>query len=103
MSIVGSNPGVNHKDLATAVATAASVATTALKPLLAERLILNRRDREDSRSTTYRLSKRGSTLLHRLNQRLTLASRQLEAPLSKKEAEELRKLLTKLLGATSET
>lgn len=88
---------MNHKDLAAAIATAASVATTALKPLLEQGMVLNERDRGDSRSTTYRLSKRGSVLLGQLRKRLVRTSEILEKPLTEKEAEQLKKLLTKLI------
>lgn len=100
-SVVAGNPGVSHKHLAAAVATTASVATTALKPLLRQGLVLNRRDRTDTRSTTYRISKRGFALLKQSRKRLAIASKVLEAPLSKTEAGELRMLLTKLIDGTS--
>lgn len=88
---------MNHRDLAAAVATAASVATTALKPLLEQGTVMSERDREDTRSTTYRLSKRGSVLLNRLRRLLAQTSETLEKPLTEKEAEQLKKLLTKLI------
>lgn len=88
---------MSHKDLAAAIATAASVATTALKPLLAQGLVLSRLDRDDSRSTTYRLSKRGNALFSQLRKRLAQTSEILEKPLTEKEARQLKKLLTKLI------
>ncbi|HRF10130.1 MAG TPA: MarR family winged helix-turn-helix transcriptional regulator [Xanthobacteraceae bacterium] len=97
LSTIGSNPGVNHRDMAAAVATAASVATTALKPLLEQEMVLTERDAEDSRSITYRLSKPGTALLNQLRKRLTKTSEALEKPLTAQEAEQLRKLLTKLI------
>lgn len=101
LSTIGSNPGVNHRDMAAAVATAASVATTALKPLLEQEMVLTERDAEDSRSVTYRLSKRGTALLNQLRKRLTKTSEALEKPLTAPEAEQLRKLLTKLIEGAS--
>lgn len=92
---------MNHRDLAAAIATAASVATTALKPLLEQGLVLSERDTEDSRSTTYRLPKRGTALLGQLRRRLVQTSAVLEKPLTAKEAEQLRKLLTKLIEGAS--
>jgi DNA-binding MarR family transcriptional regulator len=100
LSIIGSNPDVSHKDLAKAVATAPSVATTALKPLLEENLVQQRRDHGDARSSTYRLSSKGASFLNRMRERIALASQRLEAPLTKAESDTLRKLLAKLVAAS---
>ncbi len=101
LSVVSSNPGIAHKELAIAVATSASVTTAALKPLRKEKLLLTLRGKADARSTTYRISARGGALLKRLNKRLALAARMLEAPLSAKEARVLRTLLAKLIDRKS--
>ncbi len=100
LSIIGSNPDVSHKDLAKAVATAPSVVTTALKPLLGEDLVQQRRDPGDARSSTYRLSSKGVSFFNRMCERIALASQRLEAPLTKAEADTLRKLLAKLVAAS---
>ena len=101
LSVIGSNPDVSHKDLAKAVATAPSVVTTALKPLLEQDLVRQRRDPGDARSSTYRLSSRGASFLNRMRGRIVFASQRLEAPLTKAEADTLRKLLAKLIAASS--
>lgn len=88
---------ISHKDMARAVATAPSVVTTALKPLIIGGHVLQSRDPTDARSIGYRLTAGGAAYLQPLHDRLALASKRLEAPLTAAEADTLRLLLGKLL------
>lgn len=100
LCVVLDNPGVAHKALAQAIAAAPSIVTTALKPLLAEGLVVQSLDPDDARSSRYRLSPKGRGYLARLRPRIADAERRLGARLAAGEAAELRALLAKLIGAT---
>lgn len=100
LCVVRDNPGVAHKALAQAITAAPSIVTTALKPLLAEGLVVQSSDPDDARSSRYRLSTKGRSYVARLRPQIADAEQRLGARLTEDEAAQLRALLSKLIGAT---
>lgn len=97
LSVLEARPDIGHRALGEAVATAPSVVTTTLKPLLADGLVLHGRDPGDARLRVYRLSAAGNAKLVRSRRSLTICERDLASALTGTEAAVLRALLAKLL------
>lgn len=98
LELVDRNPGVTHRDVAAAMSTAPSVLTTALKPLVAGRLLEQVGVTGDGRRVAYRLSLEGRTYFHALRPRIDAAERLLLAGLDDTEAETLRRFLRRMTG-----
>ncbi|MHC5654946.1 MarR family winged helix-turn-helix transcriptional regulator [Stappia sp. ICDLI1TA098] len=79
MELVDRNPGITHRDVASAMSSVPSVLTTALKPLLAsgqlERIAVD----GDGRRVAYRLSRQGRDSFHALRPRIAKAEDRLLA------------------------
>ena len=102
LELVDRNPGVTHRDVAAAMSTAPSVLTTALKPLVAGRLLEQVGVTGDGRRVGYRLSPEGRAYFHALRPRIDAAERLLLAGLDDAEAETLRLFLRRMTGRAVE-
>ncbi|WP_420348125.1 MarR family winged helix-turn-helix transcriptional regulator [Pelagibius sp.] len=82
LELVMLNPGVTHKDICAAMASAPSVMTTSLKPLIRDGVLLRERKTGDGRSIGYRLSAKGETWFKTIRPQIDLAEDKLFAGLS---------------------
>lgn len=77
LELVSRNPGVTHKEICAAMASAPSVITTTLKPLIAKGALLRERKTGDGRRIGYRLSPQGETWFQGIRPRIHAAEEKL--------------------------
>ncbi|WP_299625748.1 MarR family winged helix-turn-helix transcriptional regulator [Pelagibius sp.] len=77
LELVSHNPGVTHKEICAAMASAPSVITTTLKPLIGKGALLRERKAGDGRQIGYRLSPQGETWFQDLRPKIHAAERKL--------------------------
>ena len=92
--------GLGHQQLASHMRTAASVMTTALKPLSARNLITREPAKDDGRARLYRLTTAGRQLLTSCEKRLLDSEARLMQKLTPPERAELINLLERLTQST---
>lgn len=98
MELVVRNPGIGHATLSAALATAPSVMTTTLKPLLKSGRLSAERDAADGRVVRYSASEAGHDWYHTLRPRIVESEAGLLARLTTAERHELLRLLGLLRG-----
>jgi len=100
--LVQHNPGVTHADIARAMGTSASVVTTTMKPMLADRWIRRRPLAGDSRQRVYEATAEGVEWFARIRPKIQRSEDQLADSLGPEQRAELLRLLRLLLGIGSE-
>jgi len=95
--IVRLNPGVSHKAICQQLGIVKSVLTTALKPHLETRQIVQRPSKNDERAVGYTLSPKGEVWFQKISEKIIEAETNLTSALSKPEYDQLKSLLTKLV------
>ncbi len=73
LELVSRNPGITHKDVCEAMASAPSVMTTTLKPLTRDGVLLRERKDGDGRRIGYRLSPKGQAWFDELRPQIQRA------------------------------
>lgn len=96
LELVSSNPGITHKDVCEAMASAPSVMTTTLKPLIRDGVLLRERKDGDGRRIGYRLSPKGQAWFDELRPQIETAEDKLFAGLSIAQRRALLKALRHL-------
>ena len=89
LELVSRNPGVTHKEICAAMASAPSVMTTTLKPLIRDGVLLRERKAGDGRSIGYRLSPKGEAWFKAIRPQIGLAEDKLFKGLSATQRENL--------------
>lgn len=95
--LLAANGPTGHKDVSAAMGTQPSVITTTLKPMLADGRIARRGGIGDRRAVLYELTAVGRTWFDGVRPRIEAAEAVLLGRLADEEAEQLRRLLRKLL------
>ena len=98
LELVSCNPGITHRDMASALSCAPSVLTTALKPVVAAGALVRDAVDTDRRRTAYRLSASGAERFARLRPKIGLAEADLLSALTCQEQELLRDILLRIVG-----
>lgn len=96
--IIRLNPDVSHKAICEQLGIAKSVLTTALKPHLENRQIVQRPSEDDERAVGYTLSPKGEAWFQKVGEKITEAETNLTYALSKSEYDQLKTLLAKLVA-----
>jgi DNA-binding MarR family transcriptional regulator len=91
------NPGVSHNAICEQLGIVKSVLTTALKPHLEARQIIQRPGKNDERAVGYTLSPKGKVWFQEISGKIIEAEANLTSALSKPEYDQLKTLLTKLV------
>ena len=96
LELVSKNPDVTHKDICQAMASAPSVMTTTLKPMIRDGVLLRERKDGDGRRIGYRLSPKGEAWFQKIRPKIETAEDKLFAGLSALQREALLKALRHL-------
>ncbi|NIA67663.1 MarR family transcriptional regulator [Pelagibius litoralis] len=98
LELVSQNPGVTHSDICDAMASAPSVLTTMLKPLVRDGLLLRERIAGDGRRIGYRLSAEGEAWFRKIRPQIDAAEDKLFEGLAPAQREALLASLRHLTG-----
>lgn len=101
LELVSRNPGVTHKDVCAAMASAPSVLTTTLKPLIKEGILLREQKDGDARRIGYRLSPKGETWFVQIRSQINAAENKLFEGLDRAQRDSLLAALRHLTGRES--
>lgn len=96
LELVSRNPGVTHKDICQAMASAPSVMTTTLKPLVRDGILKREHKAGDGRRIGYRLSPKGEAWFREIRPRIKAAEDKLFEGLSPHQREALLQDLRRL-------
>lgn len=102
LELVSRNPGVTHKDVCAAMASAPSVLTTTLKPLIRDGVLLRERKDGDARRIGYRLSPKGAAWFTNIRTRIDQAENRLFEGLDESQRNSLLTALRHLTGREGE-
>lgn len=100
MELVRVNPAVSHAEISSAMATAPSVITTTLKPLIEREIIITEVGKSDGRRRCYFLSSNGAKWFEDLSETIQVSEESLTAALTPSEKAGLIAALKKIIGLT---